>query len=242
MDIAEIRRKARLLDAAGEKTVGSDKGASLIEEENIAAEIRMPAHTETIAEQVHLPEVDIPSPSEELKVAVEGGGRKDIEHESRNQEKPGKPDNVGANKAKEDASEEEVEAIVFSLDNEEYGIDIHQVKEVIKVRELTDVPKAPRDIMGVISLRGVVIPVMNLRGKFGMAMENKGERIIIVRDGAGLLGLLVDKVKRVVRLPEKSIEPPPSVSTLNGELIKGIGRYKGGMFILIDIKNLLELK
>ncbi|MEK7851479.1 MAG: chemotaxis protein CheW, partial [Deltaproteobacteria bacterium] len=142
----------------------------------------------------------------------------------------------------EGAAEGEVEAVIFSMDKEDYGVDIHQVKEVIKVRELTAVPKAPRDIMGVISLRGAVIPVMNLRGRFGMPMENSGERIIIVRDGAGLLGLLVDSVRHVVRVPENSIEPPPSINTIDGELIRGIGRYKGGMFILLDMQKMLELK
>ena len=116
------------------------------------------------------------------------------------------------------------------------------MKEVIKVRDLTEVPKAPRDIMGVISLRGVVIPVMNLRGRFGMPIKSSGERIIIVRDGTGLLGLLVDTVRHVVRVPEKSIEPAPSINTINGELIRGIGRHKGGMFILLDMQKMLELK
>jgi len=141
---------------------------------------------------------------------------------------------------KEEAAKEVVETITFLLDKEEYALDIRLVKEIIKPRELTDVPRAPKDIMGVISLRGAVIPIMNLRGRLGMPMKEGGERIIIVRDGTSLLGLIVDNVKHVVRVPKNNIEPPPSVNNIDGEFIKGIGRYKGEMFILLELEKILE--
>lgn len=145
-----------------------------------------------------------------------------------------------AEQGKEEAAKEVVEAITFLLDKEEYALDIRLVKEIIKPRELTDVPRAPKDIMGVISLRGAVIPIMNLRGRLGMPMKEGFERIIIVRDGASLLGLIVDNVKQVVRVPKNNIEPPPSVNTIDGEFIRGIGRYKGEMFILLELEKILE--
>ena len=137
-------------------------------------------------------------------------------------------------------SEEELEFITFSLDNEVYALDIQQVKEVIKMREITEVPRAPEDILGVISLRGTIISVMNLRGVLGLSIKQDGERIIIVKDGTSSLGLLVDSVRQVVRVPPWSIEPPPAVNTINNSLIRGIGRYKGKMFIFLDINKILE--
>lgn len=237
MDIAEIREKAKQLKDRGEEPVLRNEETPSIKEVEIqpepaphvelpegneiqpstndyAPEVEVLPH-ETFLDEPLVPDLLKPMPSVDEKID-EGD--------------------------KEGAAEEEIEAIIFSLDNEDYGVDIPQVKEVIKVRELTEVPKAPRDIMGVISLRGVVIPVMNLRGRFGMPIKSSGERIIIVRDGTGFLGLLVDTVKHVVRVPEKSIEPAPSINTIDGELIRGIGRHKGGMFILLDMQKMLELK
>lgn len=137
-------------------------------------------------------------------------------------------------------AEEELEVITFRLDNEEYGIEINLVKEVIKMREITEVPRAPRDILGIISIRGAIVSVMNLRGRLGLPMKDDGERILIVRDGAGLLGLLVDSVRHVVRLPSSRVEPAPAINTIDSDVIKGIGRYKGGMFILLEMDKILE--
>lgn len=137
-------------------------------------------------------------------------------------------------------AEEELEVITFRLDNEEYGIDINLVKEVIKTREITVVPRAPKDILGIISIRGAIVSVMNLRGRLGLPVKDDGERILIVKDGAGLLGLLVDSVRHVVRLPQSRIEPPPAINTIDSDVIKGIGRYKGGMFILLEMDKILE--
>lgn len=235
MDIAEIREKAKQLKDREEGPASGNEETPSIKEVGIQPEpvpqVELREDTETEPSTVYAPEVEV-LPNETFF------------------DEPLAPDLLKpvpsvyeeVDESGEGAAEGEVEAIVFSLDNEDYGVDIRQVKEVIKVRDLTEVPKAPRDIMGVISLRGVVIPVMNLRGRFGMTIKSSGERIIIVRDGAGLLGLLVDTVRHVVRVPEKSIEPAPSINTIDGELIRGIGRHKGGMFILLDMQKMLELK
>ena len=263
MDIAEIREKAKQLKDREEETASGNEETPPIAEVEIqpepAPQVELPEDSETQPSAVYAPEVEVRSRE----------GFFDLEEENRAGEQilesweqglgNAAPDNLAPmvpellkpvssvdeevdESDKEGAAEREVEAIIFSLDNEDYGVDIRQVKEVIKVRDLTEVPKAPRDIMGVISLRGVVIPVMNLRGRFGMPIKSSGERIIIVRDGTGLLGLLVDTVRHVVRVPEKCIEPAPSINTIDGELIRGIGRHKGGMFILLDMQKMLELK
>jgi purine-binding chemotaxis protein CheW len=141
---------------------------------------------------------------------------------------------------KEAVSGPHLEAVTFMLDNEEYAIDISQIKEVIKSRELTDIPRAPTDIIGVLSLRGFTVPIMNLRRRIGLPEKQAGKLIIIVRDGDEVLGFLVDSVKRVVRVPESSLEPPPSIMTPGGELIKAIGRDNDESFILLHIGKVLE--
>lgn len=174
------------------------------------------------------------------------------------------------NEARE-TSEEELEFITFTLDNEIYAIDIHKVKEVIKMREITEVPRAPKDILGVISLRGTIISVINLRGSLGFTLkqgiesstpadpikvlkpgpitpshipggedDSRGERIVIVKDGASFLGLMVDSVRQVVRVPRSNIEPTPAINSIDSDVIKGIGRHKGRMFIFLDIDKILE--
>jgi purine-binding chemotaxis protein CheW len=153
-------------------------------------------------------------------------------------------DTQGELESKEEA--ETLQAIAFMLDNEEYAIEIGKLKEIITKRELTDVPRAPEGIMGVLSLRGVMVPVLNLRSRFGLPPTEDGERIIIVKDENDkdkddeLLGLLVDSVRHVVRIPLSTLEPPPTLNTIDEELIKGIGRYEGGSFILLDTDRMLE--
>ncbi len=235
MDIAEIREKAKQLKDREEEPALGNEGTPSIKEVEIqpepAPQVELREDTETEPSTVYAPEVEVLPKETFFDEPLAPDLLKPVPSVYEEVDESG-----------EGAAEGEVEAIVFSLDNEDYGVDIRQVKEVIKVRDLTEVPKAPRDIMGVISLRGVVIPVMNLRGRFGMPIKSSGERIIIVRDGAGLLGLLVDTVRHVVRVPEKGIEPAPSINTIDGELIRGIGRHKGGMFILLDMLKMLELK
>ena len=218
MDIAEIREKAKLLKHRGEApSISKDE----IQPEPVQ-QVDLLEDAESQPATDHLPEDEVLSQEEFidldddirageqiLKSWEQGLGSAVPENLTPLVSDIQKPEPSVEKKVdesdKEEAASGAVEAIIFSMDKEDYGVDIHQVKEVIKVRELTAVPKAPRDIMGVISLRGAVIPVMNLRGRFGMPMENSGERIIIVRDGAGLLGLLVDSVRHVVRVPENSI-------------------------------------
>ncbi len=145
-----------------------------------------------------------------------------------------------AGQEEEAVSDPHLEAVTFMLDNEEYAIDICQIKEVIKSRELTDIPRAPTDIIGVLSLRGFTVPIMNIRRRIGLPEKQAGKLIIIVRDGDEVLGFLVDSVKRVVRVPESSLEPPPSIKTPGGELIKAIGRYNDEAFILLQMDKVLE--
>lgn len=231
MDIAEIRKRAKQLRemAEVEEPFETKEVYAPAEEEPKAGMPVIEQHAkeeenlETVAPKPETyPLEPTPPASPEPEAVFEG------------------PKGTPHEEIKEKAAEGMVEAITFLLDREEYAIDIRLVKEVIKNRELTDVPRAPKDIMGVISLRGTVIPVMNLRGRLGMPVKEGFERIIIVRDGASFLGLMVDDVKQVIRIPKNNIEAPPSINTIDGEFIKGIGRHKGEMFILLEMEKILE--
>ena len=123
-----------------------------------------------------------------------------------------------------------VQLLAFLLTDEEYGIDIRMVKEIIRLTEITRVPRAPSYIHGIISLRGTVLPIFDLRQLLSMpdSKPDKKNRILIVSLEAGLIGIIVDAVTEVLELNEAELEPAPTVMTsLEADHIKGLGRYKG---------------
>jgi purine-binding chemotaxis protein CheW len=135
------------------------------------------------------------------------------------------------------------EFLCFRLGDEEYGINIMEIKEIIKPRELTEVPRTPDFVDGVLSLRGVIVPVFAMRKRLGMQpdYDRSQERIIIVRCGEGLHGLRVDRVTDVVKIAAGTREATPSV--LEGvarEFVSGIGRTGNRMVILLDICKVVD--
>jgi purine-binding chemotaxis protein CheW len=133
--------------------------------------------------------------------------------------------------------------LTFYLGTEEYGVEILKVQEIIGVLPITPVPRTPHFILGVINLRGKVIPVVDLRLKFGMAsVEHTSETCIIVVNVRGInMGIAVDKVSEVVNISSKDIEEPPSFgSEVNTEFIMGIGKSQGKVKILLDIDKVLS--
>ncbi len=135
------------------------------------------------------------------------------------------------------------EFLCFRLGDEEYGINIMEIKEIIKPRELTEVPRTPDFVDGVLSLRGVIVPVFAMRKRLGMQPDHDSgqERIIIVRCGEGLHGLRVDRVTDVVKIAAGAREATPSV--LEGvarEFVSGIGRTGNRMVILLDICKVVD--
>ncbi|MDK9717199.1 MAG: chemotaxis protein CheW [Trichlorobacter sp.] len=135
------------------------------------------------------------------------------------------------------------EFLCFRLGDEEYGINIMEIKEIIKPRELTEVPRAPGFVDGVLSLRGVIVPVFTMRKRLGMTLDYDGsqERIVIVRSGDGLHGLRVDRVTDVVKISKTDREATPSV--LEGvarEFVSGIGRTGKRMLIILDICKVVD--
>ena len=139
-------------------------------------------------------------------------------------------------------SEKEIQLVSFFLGDEEYGVDIMKVQEIIKMQEITEVPQVPAFVEGVINLRGNVIPVIDLRKRFGLPeVENtKDTRIIVVEIGDTVVGIVVDGVSEVLRIKESLIDPPPKmIAGIGREYLKGIGRLGERLLILLDLDKVL---
>src|SRR5271157_740736 len=122
-----------------------------------------------------------------------------------------------------------IQLVSFVLEEVEYGINILAVHEIMRFPEMTRLPNTPNFIKGVINLRGNIIPVIDMRKRFGMpeAEDTELTRIIVVETGEKLIGLLVDNVHQVVRLPETSIDSPSGLlEGVSEEYIMGIGRLR----------------
>lgn len=135
------------------------------------------------------------------------------------------------------------EFLCFRLGDEEYGINIMEIKEIIKSRELTEVPRTPGFVDGVLSLRGVIVPVFTMRKRLGMSLEYDAgqERIIIVRCGDSLHGLRVDRVTDVVKIAVADREvTPPMLEGVAREFVSGIGRTGKRMLIILDICKVVD--
>ncbi len=150
---------------------------------------------------------------------------------------------MGTETEKELDSREILQLVTFRLGNEEYSLDILSVQEIIRHMELTRVPKAPEFVDGVINLRGRVIPVLDLRKRFGLSADENTDdtRIIVVDINDKTVGFKVDAVSEVLRLPSDTVEPPPSiVKDVDSEYIKGVGKIDGRLIILLDVTKILN--
>ena len=139
----------------------------------------------------------------------------------------------------------EEKLLTFSLGNEGYGLSILKVKEIIGMLHITPVPKTPDFVKGIINLRGKIIPVMDLRTKFGMEEKPYNERTCIIvveidiKNTQRLLGVVVDMVSEVVNITSEEIEPPPQYgSKVDQNFILGIGKLKDRVVIIIDINKI----
>jgi purine-binding chemotaxis protein CheW len=149
----------------------------------------------------------------------------------------------------------EHQLVVFELANEHYGVDIAAVESIIKLQPITVVPHAPAFVEGVTNLRGSVLPVIDLRKRFGLPGEEltRDNRIMVVAIDGTKVGMTVDAVSEVLRVPEDSIEPPPPmVTTVDSAFITGIakvaslesseGRSDARLVILLDLSRVLSLQ
>ena len=135
-----------------------------------------------------------------------------------------------------------IQLVTFRIGEEEFGVDILAVQEIIRLMQITMVPRAPAFIEGVINLRGKVIPVINMRTRFGMpALEHDSNtRIVVMELEQKIVGFLVNGVSEVLRIPAGTVEdPPPVVAGFGSEYFRGIGKLDDRLLILLELDNLL---
>ena len=134
----------------------------------------------------------------------------------------------------------------FFLSREEYGVDVRLVQEIIRVSEITPVPRAPGFIKGVINLRGRIIPVVDLKRKLNLGEVDEAARqarIVVVKVRERLVGLLVDGASQVLKVPVTSIEPPPEeVIEIDANYIRGVAKLDRRLIILMDLPKVLALE
>lgn len=135
-----------------------------------------------------------------------------------------------------------LQIVCFKIGNEEYGIDILQVQEILKVPKITKLPKSSTHIMGVIDLRGKVIPIIDLGKKFGIIADlSNSSRTIVVDISGKKVGLAIDSVSHVVKVDLNEIEPPPPVvKGISGKYIIGIAKLKTGFVVILDINQIFS--
>ncbi len=149
-------------------------------------------------------------------------------------------------------TEEQADAIVedyeeflcIRVSNEIYGINIMQIKEIVKPREVTEVPRTPSFVSGVVSLRGVIIPILDMNDRLGLVREpaTGRERIVVVKHGDDFSGLLVNEVIQVVRIAKDRFESAPAVlEGINRDFVNGIGRADDRMIILLNLETIADI-
>jgi purine-binding chemotaxis protein CheW len=138
--------------------------------------------------------------------------------------------------------EELLQLVSFRVEDEEFGLEILRVQEIIRIQQLTRVPASPAFIEGVINLRGRVIPVISLRSRFGLPQvpADKQTRIVVVEVNGSVLGFMVDAVSEVLRLPASAVEPAPRIGRVEREYVRGVGKLENRLLILLDIDRLMS--
>ncbi len=152
-------------------------------------------------------------------------------------------DNVGNPNPDLDVIGETRQLVTFALGPEEYGIDIAEVQEINRMVDITHVPRAAGYMEGVINLRGQLIPVIDLRTRFDMTRvePTRNSRIIVVEDNAQRVGMIVDSVSEVVRIPVKQIEPTPDMMTIaHAEFLDGVGKLDDRLIILLNVEKVIR--
>jgi|WetSurMetagenome_2_1015567.scaffolds.fasta_scaffold242551_2 purine-binding chemotaxis protein CheW len=138
----------------------------------------------------------------------------------------------------------EYQLVVFTIGEEEFGVDISQVREIVRLLQITYLPKAPVFIEGVVNLRGQVVAVIDLAKRLGITAKERGERtrIVIVEFGDNTVGMIVDSVSEVLRLSSEYVEDVPSLvmTEIPEHYIWGVGKLKDRLLILLDLKSVLS--
>jgi purine-binding chemotaxis protein CheW len=148
---------------------------------------------------------------------------------------------LGAVAAAEAGAEESLQIVSFRVGEEEFGLDILRVQEIIRNQHLTRVPNSPDFVDGVINLRGRVIPVIALRKRFGMGQQPQGgqSRIVVLEVQNMVLGFIVDSVPEVLRIASGAVVPPPRLGRVEREYVSGVAKIDDRLLILLDVERLM---
>jgi purine-binding chemotaxis protein CheW len=141
-------------------------------------------------------------------------------------------------------AEAQTELLGFMLSDEEYALDILEVKEIVRLQPITAVPRAAAWLKGIVTLRGLIVPIFDLRSRLGLAEVEHGPdtRIVVVYRGEELAGLIVDRITQVMRLPVEGIEPPPqTIGSVEAEYLRGVVRYRDRLVILLNLSRVVEV-
>lgn len=140
----------------------------------------------------------------------------------------------------------ELQLVVFGLADEAYGVDINTVESIIKLQEITKVPHVPDFVEGVTNLRGSVLPVIDLRMRFGLeegAADDKEKRIVVVDASGSQVGMIVDSVSEVLTISDEDVKPPAAImSTVDSAFITGIAKVGERLVILLDLSMVLTIE
>lgn len=140
-------------------------------------------------------------------------------------------------------SDEQLQLVTFCVNNEQYAVDILRVQEINRMLAITQVPQSPPGVEGVINLRGRIIPIMDLRVRFGMPKGDRTDesRIMVVESGGTIVGFIVDRVHEVLRISRTTVDPAPAMSsTVESRYIEGVAKLDDRLIILLDLDALLS--
>ena len=136
-----------------------------------------------------------------------------------------------------------IQLVTFKLDKEEYGVDIFKVREINKMMQITKVPNSPSFVEGVVNLRGKVTPVIDLRARLGLMQSVNTEKtsIIVAELSRATVGMIVDEVREVLRIPSDITEPPPPiVAGIDSDYITSVAKLEKRLLILLDLNRILN--
>ena len=139
---------------------------------------------------------------------------------------------------------DQVELLGFMLSDEQYALDILEVKEIVRLHAITSVPRSPPWLKGIVTLRGIIVPIFDLRSRLGLAEIEHGPetRIVVVYRGEEFAGLIVDGITQVMRLPVETIEPPPqTIGQVEAEYLRGVARFRDRLVILLNLPRVVEV-
>ena len=140
-----------------------------------------------------------------------------------------------------DQSEDIVQLVGFVIGEEEYAVPILSIQEIIKPISWTRVPQTPTYVLGVFNLRGSVIPLIDLRIKFGLGAKNHNDetRFFVLKEGDEVAGFVIDRLTMALRIKKSDIGPPPDTLISDDSLIEGVGKQAGRILTILKVNKLL---